>query len=214
MSINRIINQIRNEEKEFITIDELKPYSEKFYYKSNNVINYLINQGDIIQILQDLYYIKSKIEMESKNSKYSLLEIVSKAMSLKKISNWYFGLYTALELNNISTEHNNELFYVFNDMFYKNEPINISGHPFKFFKFKTASYPFGIKSNKVKYSDLERTILDFINIQKNNRVHDRRIINNVSIYMKDASIEKLLSYVEYYPADIMNILQLAINSAK
>ncbi len=210
MSINRIINQIRDDEKEFITTDELKPYSDKFYYNSNNVINYLLNQGDIIHVLQDLYYIKSDIEIESNKTKYSLLEIVSKALELKRISKWYFGLYTALELNNIKTEHKNELFYIFNDIFFKNEPIIISGYPFKFFKFKNASHSFGIIENKVKYSNIERTILDFINIQKENRIHEKKIISNISKYMKNASIEKLVSYIEYYPVDVMKIIKQII----
>lgn len=214
MSMNRIISLIRNEEKEFITTDEIKPYSKRFYYNSNNVINYLLGQGDIIKILNDLYYIKSNNEIESKIHKYSLLEIVSKALSLRKIVNWYFGLYTALKLNNISTDHDNDLFYVFNDMFFRNEPINIAGYPFKFFKFRIASHSFGIRTNKVNYSDLERTILDFIYIQMNNRIHEQRIINFISKYMKGISIEKILSYAQYYPEQLINILQLAISNTK
>jgi hypothetical protein len=71
---------------------------------------------------------------------------------------------------------------------------------------------FGIKEKNeiIRYSDPEKTVLDFIYIWKYNGIPDDKIILDLSEWAKRASKEKLRSYAKKYPKTVAEIVERAI----
>ncbi|MFX1409460.1 MAG: hypothetical protein ACFFA6_03850 [Promethearchaeota archaeon] len=208
--MNRVLKKIRQEKKEFITFEELKKYCKELYFNHKIFGNYLISRGFLVNILDDIYYVKTIDEINQNMLKYSILELVAKALEQKQVRNWYYGLYTALELMNIAYENQDEFFYLINDRILINKPMKILGKKFRFLRFKNAFFNFGIVNGKINYSDLEKTILDLIYLWEYNHINENRILIDLSKILDGSSEEKILEYSHYYPKSNQNILKKAL----
>lgn len=207
--MNRIFKKLVCDGKEFATFEQIKEYSNKLYYNPNNVIKYLISRGFLLKTFKGVFYIKNDDEIKNNTLKYSYFEIVAKALEFKKIDYWYFGLYTALKLNNVNYKKDSKEYIISNHSLVEN-PIKIMGHKFRFMIFKDTLLKFGIIENGIKYSDLEKTLLDFIYLWRYNRFNERKIIVGINKYIDIISIEKFLKYSELYPESTRSILKKVI----
>ncbi|MCK4480050.1 MAG: hypothetical protein KAV01_05950 [Candidatus Lokiarchaeota archaeon] len=210
----RVLKKIKQDDKEFVTSEELQIYSKDLYLDYRTISNYLVTRGFLLNILDDIYYVKSEEEILQNKLNYSILELVGKGLNLKGVKNWYFGLYTALNLINIEYEHENDMFYLINDQIIKEKPIKILGKNFRFLTFKNALFNFGIIDNKVKYSDHEKTILDLIYLWQYNHMNESRILINAYKLLDGISEEKILDYSQYYPISNRKVLKKALNKLK
>ncbi|TET59881.1 MAG: hypothetical protein E3J52_04990 [Promethearchaeota archaeon] len=210
----RVLKKIKHDNKEFVTSEELQIYSKDLYLDYRTISNYLVTRGFLLNILDDIYYVKSEEEILQNKLNYSILELVGKGLNLKNVKNWYFGLYTALNLINIEYEHENDMFYLINDQIIKEKPIKILGKDFRFLTFKNALFNFGIIDNKVKYSDHEKTILDLIYLWHYNHMNESRILINAYKLLDGISEEKILDYSQYYPISNRKVLKKALNKLK
>lgn len=210
----RVLKKIKQDNKEFVTSEELQIYSKDLYLDYRTISNYLVTRGFLLNILDDIYYVKSEEEILQNKLNYSILELVGKGLELKNVKNWYFGLYTALNLINIEYEHENDMFYLINDQIIKEKPIKILGKNFRFLTFKNALFNFGIIDNKVKYSDHEKTILDLIYLWQYNHMNESRILINAYKLLDGISEEKILDYSQYYPISNRKVLKKALNKLK
>ena len=208
--MNRVLKQIRKDNQKFITSEEIKEYCDKLYLNYNTSSDYLISRGYLVNVLEDIYYVKSIDEMRRKKIKYSLLELVAKSLKVKRVKNWYFGLYTALNLIHVEHGHQDEFLYIINDQLIKNEPIKIFGKDFRFLRFKNALFEFGIVKNKIRYSDHEKTILDLIYLWEYNHINENKIVIEISKLFNGISKEKILNYSKYYPESNQKLLTKAL----
>lgn len=212
MMTNRVLKKIRQDNKEFITSEELQKYSKALYFNYRIISNNLISRGYLVEILDNIYYVKTIDEINQNMLKYSIQELVAKALNKKDFINWYYGLFTALELINIDYKNQDGFFYLINDRILKNKPIKILGKNFRFLRFKAAFFNFGIINGKVKYSNLEKTILDLIYLWEYNHMHENRILIELSKLMDGILEEKILEYSQYYPKSNKNILKKALKN--
>jgi len=181
----------------------------KLDYKT--VIRYFIAQGYMTRIFRGIFYVKTFDEMKLGRSKYNHLELVAKGLELKNVRNWYFGLHTALKLNNMTHEYF-AVEDVINDTLFRAKPINIAGYKFKFTKLSPSMVGFGInkKDEMIRYSDPEKTVLDFIYIWRYNGVPKDKIVLDISEWAKQGSKEKLMSYAKKYPKTVTEIVERVI----
>jgi predicted transcriptional regulator of viral defense system len=128
-----LLKKLRIEEKEFVTSDELKNYCKPMDLNYEATIKYFIYRGYLTRIFKGIFHVKSLDDVKLGKAKYNHLELVSKGLELKGIKNWYFGLYTALKLNNMTHEHF-AVDYVINDKLLRPKPMTISGYKFRFLK--------------------------------------------------------------------------------
>ncbi|MBN2237331.1 MAG: hypothetical protein JW729_07210, partial [Bacteroidales bacterium] len=136
--------------------------------------------------------------------KYNHLELVAKGLELKQVKNWYFGLHTALKLNNMTYEHFT-IDYVVSDKIFRAKPINIAGYKFKFVKLKSSLFLFGIIKNKIRYSDPEKTILDIMYRWRYNGIPKEKIVSDISEWSKNLAKPKIKKYSKNYPKTIQDI---------
>jgi predicted transcriptional regulator of viral defense system len=210
MRMTTLLRKLRLENKEFVTFRELEAYCKSMGLDYKTVVRYFAARGYIIRIFRGVFYVKSVEEFELGRSKYSHMELVAKGLELKKVRNWYFGLHTALKLNNMTHEHF-AIEDVVNDKIFRANPITITGYKFKFVKLSSALLGFGVKKEKgINYSDPEKTILDFIYIWRYNGVPEEKTIADIAEWAKHASKEKLRSYATKYPKTVAEIAERVI----
>ena len=171
------------------------------------MIRHLVPRGYLVRIFKGIFYIKSLEELELARAKYTHLELVAKSLELKNVKRWYFGLHTALKLNNM-THETFSVEDVVNDKLFRANPMNIAGYKFRFTKMSSSLLGFGIREQDgLRYSDAEKTVLDFIYIWRYNGVPGEKIVADVSEWAKHASRGKLRSYAKRYPKTVAEIAE-------
>ena len=209
--MNRVLKKIKQDNKELITSEELKNYCRELYFNHNTISNYLISRNYLVNIMDNIYYVKSNDEINKNVLNKSTFELIGKALKKKHINNWYFALYTALDILKIKHEHENKFCFIVNDRILKNKPVKIFGKHFRFLMFKRSFFNFGIINGKFNYSDLEKTILDLIYLWEINHYNENRIVIELSKLMNGISKKKIVEYSKYYPKSNIQILEKAFN---
>lgn len=207
MTISLLLKKLRIENKEFITSRELKEYCKSMKMSYVPAVRYLIRKRYIVRIFRGIFYLKSLEELELGRSRYNHLELVSKGLEIKGIKNWYFGLHSALKLNNMTHEHFS-IEEVVNDSIFRRKPMSIAGYRFRFVKVSSRLVGFGVVNDgDIRYSDPEKTILDFVYIWRYNGIPLGKIISDVSEWSRGTSGTKLLEYARNYPRTVFTTVE-------
>jgi predicted transcriptional regulator of viral defense system len=200
-----LLKKLRMDNREFVTSAELREYSKRMKINYNSAIGHFTTRGHIIRIFKGIFYVKSLDEMKLGKTKYTYLELVAKGLELKGVKKWYFGLYTALKLNNMTHEYFSTD-YVVNERILRTNPMKIAGHKLRFLKLKPSLFSFGtIKKDAIAYSDPEKTILDFIYMWRYNGIPKDRIIADVEDWSINLATPKFLEHSKNYPKTIQEI---------
>src|SRR4030043_1856122 len=196
-----LLKKLRMDKKEFVTSDELKGYCKSMGLSYAKTIKYFVYRGYLTRIFKGIFYVKPLDEFKLGKAKYNHLELVAKGLELKGIKNWYFGLYTALKLNNMTHEHF-AIEYVISDKVFRAKPIKITGIKFRFVKLKPSLFTFGIIKNGLRYFTPEKTILDFVYRWRYNGIPKEKIAADVSEWSENLSKLKVKEYSKHYPKTI------------
>ena len=206
MKTGILLRKLRMENREFVTSNELRAYCRPLKLDYDIAIRHLVPRGYMVRILKGIFYVKSLEELELGKSKYNHLELVSKGLELKKVSNWYFGLHTALKLNNM-THETFAIEDVISDKLFRANPFAIAGYSFKFSRLSPSLLGFGIRKAKhgVRYSDPEKTVLDFIYVWRYNGIPEEKIAADIAAWARNAAKEKVKAYTKKYPKTVAEI---------
>jgi predicted transcriptional regulator of viral defense system len=205
MKSSLILRKLRLEGKELVTSEELKDMCSNLGIKYESAIRHLVPRGHLIRIFRGIFYVTTPDEAFTKRQKYSHLELVSKGLKVRGVEDWYFGLYTALKLNNMTHEHY-AVDYVVNDVIQRPNPIEIAGYRFRFVKVKPKLLGFGVVGDELRHSDPEKTTLDFVYLWRYNSIPDNRITLSVKEWINDIDEEKLKNYGQRYPRTVARLL--------
>ena len=191
-----VVEKLLRKENKFITRTEIEKDCIKLNLDYIILIKYLIRHKYLERILKGIFYVYSLEERKLGKLEKNIYEIITHALKIKKINNWYFGLETALKMNNLTHEYFTTI-YIINDTIFRAKPIKIMNHKVKFYKTNKLLF-FGIKNNIYTYSDPEKTILDMIYFKK---------IEGLNEYEKKLSKSKLKKYAKYYNLKIEKMLK-------
>ncbi len=207
MNSSILLKKLYLEKIEFITSEELEKYCKEFEMDYTDTVRYFIRRGYLVRIFKKIFYLRNMEEIKLGRTKYSYREIIAKGLELKGVKNWYFGLYSALKMNNM-THESFIVDHILNDKLFRPNPINIMDYKIEFHKVSPKLLTFGIlKKSNINYSDPEKTVLDFMYILRYNGVSKKRIIIDIKDYAENASIEKLRKYVKHYPKTVKETLE-------
>src|SRR3989344_794818 len=205
MSYKLLVEKLyRTHGDKYITREEIKKYIKPLKLSYYSAVRYLLELGYLERILRGIFYVKSIEERKLKKTDVAYKEAISKALELKNVE-WYFGMESALKLNNLTHEYI-AMDIIISDKIFRNKPINILGHYVKFIKAKKELFSFGIKKELFPYSDTEKTILDIIYFAKYNSRKDSEIKNKISEYLEYAEKKKLLEYSKHYPKSVREFI--------
>lgn len=197
MSYTLLIRKLHLEKKKIIKDDVLREYCKLLDMEYNKVITYLINNNYLVRILRGIFYIRSVDERKYNKCDIYYLDAIKEALKIKGVTNWYLGLETAIKRHNLTHEFF-VITYIINDTIFRPKAIKIMGNKIKFVKVKPEICTFGIKKEPFPYSDIEKTLLDFIYLMKYKGFEDAIIRSKIIDYMEFASKDKLLSYAKFY----------------
>jgi hypothetical protein len=204
-----LLRELSHKEK-VIDARELKEICKKYEFKYLETKKLLLITKSIIPIFRGIYYVKDYNERKTGVLEYAPIELVAEGLRKKGI-NWYFGLHTAIKMLGLT----HEVYivrYIVNDRFTRSKPLNITGSKFVFKKIKPSLF-FGIKKRKtdkkivINYSNLEKTILDFIYFYKKKGKSDLALSGVLREYDEDLNIDKILRYAKEYPASVKKIVK-------
>lgn len=204
MKATIIIEKLKLLNKKYITREELKVYCKELNKGYYNTIIYLTRNKYLIRTLRGIFYVPSLEERKHNKIDIPLYEIITETLKIKGIDNWYFGLDSAIKLNNI-THETTTIEYIINDKIFRPRPILILGKKIKFIKLKKELLTFGI--TKEKTSDLEKTILDTIYLAKYNKERDKEILNKIVDLLEICDKPKLKKYSKNYPKTIIKTIE-------
>jgi len=188
-----------------ITKDEIKETCKRFGADVDSTINFMISYGYLVRILRGLYYVKTVEEFQLKKSPdaYTILSLGLNKLKVK----WYFGLYTSLRLNGLTHEFFDTIF-ILNDRIYRPKEIKVAGEKVKFIKLSSKLVDFGIvNENGKKFSDVEKTLLDFVYISRYRSVPEGRITSMIEEYRKRVKADKVMEYLKFYPKSVEKVVR-------
>lgn len=192
MTLKLLVRKLELSDKKFITREELKEDCKRLSMDYYVTIRYLTHYKYLTRILRGIFYIKSIEERKLNKIDINHLEAIKEALKIKGVKNWYFGLSTALKLNNLTHEYFT-IDYVINDKLFRVKPFSILGYKIKFIKIKTNLTKFGIINKGLPYSDAEKTMLDFVYLKEHGNV--KLIPEEI---FEECSKNKLLKYSKNY----------------
>ena len=193
--------------KKFITYEDIIDiFNIDDDKKYKNIINYLLENKYLVRIFKGFFYVISLHERKY-GIDLNIFEAIANGMKYKEIKNWYFGLHTAVKLNNLTHEYY-DIIYLFTDRMKKKETISILDYRIKYIKIKESLCKFGIiHQNNINFSDREKTILDFIYIYRKRGIPDMKINNMIVDYLEYLEKMKLKEYLKHYPTTISKFVE-------
>jgi len=195
-----IERQISNYKGRIITRGEIDSFCSMENENPMEMVRYFLSRKIILRIFRGCFYVN-----DSRNAIPNFFEILPLGLNIKVGNNWYFGLNTALKLNNMTHEFFaiNE---VINDKVFRPHPIGIMGHSVKFYTVRIP-FTFGIKEEgPLKFSDKERTIMDLIYFKRYGSVPDARIELDIEEFVDGLDLTSLKEYSKFYPKTVSNII--------
>jgi len=157
------------------------------YNNSKLIIKNLLNENLIIKLNASNYMFKSAIN--SFNS-FELAMIMDNSC--------YIGLYSVLEKKIIKQAHT-RTFALSNNRVTKNEKI-LSDKNIEFIKIKIPMTFWIEYKNNIRYSDMERSLLDLIYLH----VFTKFPITAELYLTGNINNDKILEYLKYYPNNVSN----------
>ncbi|WP_460129487.1 type IV toxin-antitoxin system AbiEi family antitoxin domain-containing protein [Thermococcus prieurii] len=190
-----------------ITKEELREVCERFGENFEYIVNYYISRGYLVRILRGVYYVKTLEEYKFGRTP-DPMTLIAKAMNKLDLK-WYFGLYTSLRLNGATYEYYSRIFLI-TPVITRPKPITVLGEEVQFVKLKESLLGFGVvKRRKIQYSDLEKTLLDFIYLKRyNKRLNADAVVQE---YLAKAKKEKLMEYSKAYPKSVQREVEAIVS---
>ena len=207
--LNKLLEYFWENKKDIVTMEDLANIARDLYFNYKNIINYLIKKKEIIRIYGDLYYIKKidEINTEGFYRESQALKLISKAFEYENDNKWYFGLHTALRFHDISLKNHPNDYILASRKFFQKRKIILMGKNINVLVFNAKFFNFGIIKNGIKYSDLEKTFLDFIYLWKLKEIPNLKIKLILEKYREKLSQKKMMHYIEYYSSEVKQVIE-------
>lgn len=204
MNASLIWKKLLLEGKNISTSEEIRLLAGEIGRDGWRSVKYLQSQGYITRILKGIFYIRSFEERERDGYDHSFYEIVVMALKEKGVKHWYFGLETALMMNNMTHEYFN-VDYVLTDSFRTTKVITTMNVRFKFIKRSKKHFKDGIiKKQTIRYSDPEKTVLDLAYYHYLKKTETEYYLSPVREYQDGIDIAIVRKYLDEYPRMFRN----------
>lgn len=207
MEARSIWKKLTIDNKRISTSEEIRDLARKLDKDPWRSLKYLQSQGYIVRILKGVFYVRSPKEREIGGVDPSIYDLVGMAMEVKDVKRWFFGLDSALKLNNMTHEFFN-IEYVITDSFRTTKVIKIIDTNFKFIKRNEKCFKFGIvTSGNYRYSDPEKTVLDMAYERYLESKESSYFTEPIIEYYNIIDIEIIRSYIDNYSDNFKRLLE-------
>ena len=199
MKTSLIWKRLIIQDKKIVTSDEIKDLANELGKDGERSLYYLQEEGYITRLLRGIFYIKSIQEREQNTYDKSIYELVALSLEKKGVANWYFGLETALKMNNMTHEYFT-IDYVLTDSYRTTKVIKIMDTRFQFLKRSKIYFKEGqIKKNLLRYSNPEKTVLDLAYQRYLSSKNPNLFLLPIREYSGKIDFEKVKDFLSMYP---------------
>ena len=193
--------------RKIATSAEIHELARRLEKEDVRSLRYLQEHGYVSRILRGTYYVRSADERERDFFQHSVYEIVSKALKVKGVKHWYFGLETALKLNGMTHEYFT-VNYVITDSYRTTKVINILDTKFQFLKWSRSHFDFGIvRKDGLMYSDREKTVLDLAYRRYRRGKGTAHAAGLIQEYMGILDERKFENHLDRYPQRFQEVIR-------
>ncbi|MCK5310160.1 MAG: hypothetical protein KAJ64_05885 [Thermoplasmata archaeon] len=198
MSATIIWKKLILEKNKVTTSQRINQLALNLGKNEERTLRYLQEHGYIIRVLRGYYYVKNPEEREMKKLEHSIYEIIAMALKVKGVKDWYYGLETALKMNNMTHEYFS-IDYVVTNTYETTKVITIMDKKFKFLKWNKKHFQFGIKKKElIRYSDKEKTVLDMAYRTYRNKNKSPYVLSIVREQSPLLDENKINEYMKHY----------------
>ena len=195
------------EDRKIVISSEIQNLARKLSKEPIRSLKYLQEHGYIYRIFKGIYYVKNPNEREKSFFEDSVYEIVAKGLKIKGVKHYYFGLETALKINNMTHEYFTVNF-VITDSYRTTKIINILDTKFHFLKWNQKHFTFGIlNKNNLKYSDKEKSVLDLTYKKYRKNKESKQVFSSLYEFEDSIDKNKVFNYLEHYPRRFKKIVK-------
>lgn len=206
MKYTLLTRKLYLDKSDFIVASRLREYCKELRLSYYSAVGYLLANRYAIRILRGIFYVPSIEERKLKKINIGYMDAIAKSLELKRVENWYFGLWTSLKLNNLTHEYF-ATDYVINDTLFRPKPIEILGHKIRFIKLKKSLFGFGVIKNKINISDNEKTLLDFIYLYRYSGLNKKDIKSKAAELTDNCSEEGVVRYSKRYNKEVARFVR-------
>ncbi|MFH1055391.1 MAG: hypothetical protein V1744_04785 [Candidatus Altiarchaeota archaeon] len=206
MSYSWLARKVEESGGGYVTREELKGYCNELGLEYLPAVKYLTHHRYLLRVLRGIFYARTIEERKTGKLSVNHMEAIRDALKLKGVRNWYFGLETAVKLNNITHEYYTTVTVV-SDSISRPRLFDILGHKVRFIKVSTKLFGFGVIGKSVPYSDPEKTLLDTVYLGRYNGLKEPEIKDAAADLLEHCSKDRLISYAEKYPKTVMKTVE-------
>ena len=206
MSYALLARKIEESGGKYVTREELRGYCKELGLDYLPSVKYLTHYRYLLRVLRGVFYARTIEERKTGKLRINHLEAIRDTLKLKGVSNWYFGLETAVNLNNITHEYYPTVTVV-SDSIARPRPFDILGHKVRFIKISPKLFGFGVTGKNIPYSDPEKTLLDTVYLGRYNGLKESEIMDATADLLEHCSKDKLISYSKKYPKTVRKIVE-------
>jgi len=187
------------EQKRIVTSGEIKRLARELGKDEDRSLYYLQEEGYIVRIFRGIFYVKTIDEREQGTIGTSIYNMVALALKEKGVNKWYFGLETALKMNDMTHEYFT-IDYVLTDSYRTTRIIRIHDTRFQFYQRSVKQFQKGIiKKGLLRYSDRERTVLDLAYKRYIDTKDADYFLQSIKEYRNNIERRKVKKYLSIYP---------------
>ncbi len=148
------------EGREVITFGAIAEMARRIRARPEYALRHLRREGYLLPLFRGSYYVRSPEEVRLNTERHDALELFALAARVKGIGPWYYGLETALRLNDLTHENRGKESVV-SGSFYRIRGVRIGRRRFVIHKWDPKLLRFGLaRRGSYRFSDPEKTVLD------------------------------------------------------
>lgn len=184
-----------------VSTKDIEELCKRFGFSSTNVRTILIRKGALVPLFfKGIFYVRSSSELLTKTLPLDSLILATLACNKKFGKNWYFGLQTALKLNELSGVQTSTKAFIITKRQIKSKTRSMNGMEFIFSKIQIPSDNGIMEKNGLRYSDPVRTVLDFLHlgIKKKDTAYAEVVLDVVIELNKKKFYPKVKSLLKVY----------------
>jgi|GEM_PF-1254900 len=148
-----------------VSTKDIEELCSHFGFSPTNVRTILIRKGALVPLFfKGIYYVRTSSELLTKTLPLDSLILATLACDKKFGKDWYFGLQTALKLNELTGVQTSTKIFIITKKQVRSKIRSMGSMEFIFSKIKISSDDGIIEKNGLRYSDPVRTVLDFLHL--------------------------------------------------
>ncbi len=174
---------LMNRKMRCVSSADIADICKYFGFSPVNVRTVLIRRGVLVQLLfKGIFYVRNSTELLAKTLPSDPLVLAALACNKRFGKIWYFGLYSALKLNELAGVQTPVKTFIITKKQVLPNRRDLGGMNFVFSQVKGVPFDKGIiENNDLRFSNLSRTALDFLHlaIKKKDTTYAEMVLDTV-----------------------------------